>query len=339
MANLKCDKLEEMVNDLMIDDVEEDPFSQGIQQWMNMDPLKSDAMTGYDMYPSYWYNSIPPRVVDPSPEDIAKSADNIKMQRGVGIGDIVKEHALPFLSAKSLCKFRTVSKQWDQWIISPFFAHKQTVHYKNVSGLFRQLPGRCPSFISFDQAAFGIPSNSLSFLPEPVDIRSSCNGLVCCQGCDEDQAYYICNPATKDWRKLPSPKLYHGPGTAIVLAFEPSLFNFSANYELICAVNWSDLPALHFEIYSSRTGSWKISETVCCEVDALALNGDGFYMRGIAYWETQSGSVLAFNINYEYFGIFSLPPRSGPTGALTEMHGGLCYLLPQEESKLKCMGT
>lgn len=271
------------------------------------------------------------QIADRIPEDYATFPKHIKLMENTGIGDVVREQALAFLPAKSLCRFKTVSKEWDQWINNPFFVHIQTTQFKSVSGLFCQLPGESPSFISLDTTAFGVPNAGLSFLPEPVDIRTTCNGLICCQGRGENQAYYVCNPVNKGWWMLPKPKLYHGRQTAIALAFEPAIFNFNANYELICVIKMPDTCVLYFEIYSSRTDSWRISETVCFELDALALNGDGFYMKGYAYWETQCDAILAFDVKYESYGMLSLPPGSGPNGALTEMRGNLYYLMPRKQ--------
>ncbi|KAJ9147094.1 hypothetical protein P3X46_029296 [Hevea brasiliensis] len=316
MANCDYEELEEMD-----DDLEEDVFSPNIQQWKSMPLLNSDAKERYN------------DIADRSPEDSAKFPKHIKLMKNTDIGDVIKERALAFLPAKSLYRFKTVSKEWDQWINNPFFVHMQTTQFKEVSGLFCQPPGESPSFISLDPTAFGIPSEGLSFLPEPVDIRTTCNGLICCQGRGGDQAYYICNPVNKEWRMLPKPKLYHGPQTAIALAFEPAVFNFNANYELICVVNLPDTSVLCFEIYSSRTDSWRISETVCFELNSVALNGDGFYMKGYAYWETQCDAILAFDVKYETYGMFSLPPCREPTGALTEIRGNLFYLMPRKQDE------
>lgn len=267
-----------------------------------------------------------------NPENNAKFPVHIKKKEDIGIPDVVKDFVLPFLPAKSLCRFKTISKEWHAWINNPFLAHKQATHFKHISGLFCQFPGESPSFISLSPKAYGVPSPSLSFLPEPVEFRATCNGLICCQGRPGDNAYYyICNPVTKEWRRLPKPSLYHGPETAIALAFEPSTLNFVAHYELICAVTVPDRAALLFEVYSSRSNSWRHCDTVCCEPDALVPNGDGFYMKGFVYWETQSSAVLAFCVKDEEYGIFRLPPSSGPTGSLAGMHGELCYLLPGKQ--------
>ncbi|OMO84344.1 hypothetical protein COLO4_22097 [Corchorus olitorius] len=254
----------------------------------------------------------------------------IKLNKKVNIEDVVREHALHFLPAKSLCRFKTVSRGWDQWISTPLFAHRQTTCFKNVSGLFYQAPGCKPSFISFHDDAYGMPDPSLDFLPERVNIRSSCNGLVCCQSVG-DNVYYICNPVTQQWKKLPRPAMYHGDEAAIVLVFEPRPLNFNESYELVCAITVPDTQTVQFEIYSSRSSSWRLSETICCEQYCLGLDSIGFYMKDVVYWKTSSGVILAFHLRSEEYGVLPLPLNAGEYGALTMMNGELCYILPQEE--------
>ncbi|XP_065851771.1 F-box protein At5g49610-like [Euphorbia lathyris] len=326
-------KLEETDDDYILvnleEEKEEDACSESIQQLEDALVLdsQSDDEESFDM------------ASDQSPEHVDVSGKQLKQRMELSIEDVVKQHALVFLPAKSLYKCRAVSKDWEQWIGNPFFIHQHTLHFKDVSGLFCQLPGEDPSFISLDPSAFGVRNPTLNFLPEHVDVRATCNGLLCCQGRSENQAYYICNPVTEEWKMLPDPLLYHAAGTGIALAFEPSTFNFDSHYQLIAMVQSLDCLIRYFEIYSSETNSWRISETVCCETDIGETNGDGFYMRGYAYWEMQSGVALAFNVIEEQYGIVSLPPCNAPIGALTQMDGGLCYVFPRQDNEIEVYST
>ncbi|MBA0803089.1 hypothetical protein Gohar_013337 [Gossypium harknessii] len=256
-------------------------------------------------------------------------------RKEAGLEDVLRDHALHLLPAKTLFRFKTVSRRWDQWISSPLFAHRQTTYFKNVSGLFCQVADHSPSFISFNQDAYGMPDPSLSFFPEPVKVRSSCNGLVCCQGI-EDDTYYICSPVTKEWKKLPRPNLYHGAKAAVVLAFEPYLLNFNESYELVCAVTFPDYPVVYFEIYSSRSSSWKVSDTICYELDGSGLHDGGYYMKGVVYWESSSGVILAFGLRDEQYGFLPLPANDEEygNGALSMKHGELCYIQPRYQDNV-----
>ncbi|KAK6288037.1 hypothetical protein POUND7_014216 [Theobroma cacao] len=308
MADLESDDQEKMEVDFCLIKIEDDS--------------ESGAEESSDELPILSFKSTPE-----SPEAYARSPMLTNMKKEVRIEDVLRDHVLHFLPAKTLCKFRTVSRGWDQWISSPFFAHIQTTYFKNISGLFFQLPGEDPSFISFNQDAYGMPDPSLKFLPEPVNIRTSCNGLLCCQSVG-DNVYYICNPVTKQWKMLPRPNMYHGAEAAMVLVFEPHPLNFNETYELVCAVTFPDHPVVYFEIYSSRSSSWRVSDTICCELDCLDLLSGGYYMKGVVYWKASSGVILAFNLRNEQYGILPLPLSSREYGALTVMHGELCYILP-----------
>lgn len=243
----------------------------------------------------------------------------------VEINDVVKEHVLPFLPAKSLARFRTVSKEWDQWIAGPFLALKQSYLFRNASGFFCQYSDSTPTFITFDPSAYGIPRPSLEFLPEPVEIRSSHNGLLLCQGLSGENAYYICNPANEEWRLLPRPDYYHGSEPAVVLSFEPSELNIAAHFEVVCAFPLINVPMIEFEIYSSETRSWRCSAATCFELGGSTLKG-GFCMNRMAYWETSSGAILAFDLENELCGIMPMPSGCTENGVLTQMHGELCYI-------------
>lgn len=213
--------------------------------------------------------------------------------------DIIREHALPHLPAKSLCRFKSVCRDWNLQISGPFFAHSQTNTFRDISGFFCQSGQNPPSFISLDPNAYGVPDPALSFLPEPVDIRTSSNGLLCCQGFRGDKPYYICNPATKVWKKLPKPKAAHGSSPAIVLAFEPSLLNFVAEYKLVCAFPCADLDdGYEFDIYSSKEGTWRVSGEIYLGSKKL-FPRSGVHINGIIYWKLTCGGIFLFDLTKE----------------------------------------
>lgn len=233
--------------------------------------------------------------------------------------DVVRESVLPYIPAKSLGKFKSVSKEWNRWIKSPLLAYHQSKHFKEVSGFFFQKEYTDPSFISLNPLAYGVPTPNLEFLPEKVDILGSCNGLLLCYGRDVDELYYVCNPANKEFTPLPKPSLYHGYGSGVVLAFEP---NIDSEYQVICAV---PLPGeLRFEIYNSTTKLWTASEVNTIEMEDLSFKHSGFYMKGIAYWQTDAGSVVALNVETGLYEMIPLPCTSD--GVLTQIDGEICFI-------------
>lgn len=234
--------------------------------------------------------------------------------------DIIREHALPFLPAKSLFRVQVVCRDWKLQISTPFFAHNQSLSYQSLSGLFCQLPFNPPSFISIDPKSCGLPDPSLAFLPEPVDIRASSNGLICCQGRTGLKAYYICNPVTKQWKTLPNSNANHGPDPAIVLVFEPSLLNFVADYKLVCAFPSVDFDnATEFEIYSSSEGAWKVSGEICFASKKLVPRS-GVCVDGVVYWQSKVHGIVAFDLTKDRSQL--IQGHSGAT--LGMINGKLC---------------
>lgn len=250
---------------------------------------------------------------------------------------IIKEEALPFLPAKSLCRFRLVCRDWKLLTSTPFFAHNQSNSFHDISGFFCQSPPNLPSFVSLDPTAYGIPDPSLMFLPEPVDIRTTSNGLLCCQGRGGHNPYYVCNPVTKQWKVLPKPNGFHGPDPALVLIFEPSLLNFVAEYKLLCAFPSTDFDSgYEFEMYSSKDGVWKVFGEMYFGNKKI-LPRSGVHVNGIVYWLAKNGGIVAFDLTMERTQILYggggggyYEYGCGPTfGALGAMDGKLtittCY--------------
>ncbi|CAN1121873.1 F-box protein At5g49610 [Linum perenne] len=324
MAELRFGPTAEMVtcdemDKILMDDVEGDCVLVGFEE--------SDETSYHET--SYYDNALGSSILTKRRKEI-----KIESDKGKEMKELIKQQVLNFLPAKSVYRLRAVSKDWDSYLSGPFFAHQQSLSFNSISGLFAQLPGETPSFVSLDRSTYGVPVPSLSFLPEPVEVRATNNGgLLCCRS--HVGTYYICNPVTKLWTKLPDPTLYHGPETVVGLTFEPSPCSFTSHYQLVCAVVSSFLddykpPIVSFEVFSSRSAEWRVCDNMSCsDLGAPEFVGDGFYLNGFVYWETGSGNVLAFDVKNEDFGVLTLPPNNGGThGALSVMNGEVCYLLP-----------
>lgn len=237
--------------------------------------------------------------------------------------DILRENALHFLPAKSLFKVQTVCRDWKLQISTSFFEHNQSLSFRSIGGMFFQHPGEPPMLIPFDSSSCGVPDPSLRFLPVEVDIRSSCNGLLLCQACSGDRAYYVSNPVTQKFKKLPKPTSDHGPDPAVVLVFEPSLLKFEAEYKIVCAFQSADFDdATEFEIYCSRDGSWKVSREICFASRSSMLK-QGIYANGVIYFIAgMQGGVLSYDIAKDRSQL--IKNNYGFTGTMGVVNGKLC---------------
>ncbi|KAK6924350.1 F-box domain [Dillenia turbinata] len=249
-----------------------------------------------------------------------KAAGSVNSKIHRDLREIIMENTLYFLPAKSVFRFSSVCRDWKLWIHTPFFKHNQSNSFSSISGFFCQQPGEPPSFLSLEHMAFGLPDPSLSFLPEEVDLRSSSNGLICCQGRSKDKSYYICNPVNKQFKKLSKPNADHGNEPAVVLIFEPSRLNFVAEFELVCAFQSTDFDnAYEFEIYNSANGSWKVSGEICFGNRRLEPRS-GVHVKGTVYWKVHHGGVLAFDLNKDRSQLIPY----GTRGSLGKMYGKVC---------------
>ncbi|KAJ0703461.1 putative F-box domain-containing protein [Helianthus annuus] len=256
--------------------------------------------------------------------DLFDFPEHLKLK--VDIKEVAKNHIIRYLPAKSLFKCRQVSKEWNNWISCPFFAHTQSQYFRKTSGFFQNSKYTATRFISLDDSAYGVPYPSLAFLPKLVSVKSSCNGLLLCQALDEEDMFYVCNPANKQWTNLPASGTFHGVDPKFVLAFEPSSLDFEPHYQVICLFSLPDneVPVVYFDIYDSHTTFWSVSSEMCTDFDASDVTSDAVFVNGVAYWETKGGGLLAFDWKNGFYSVQKVPFCEG--GALTNIRGEVCYV-------------
>lgn len=253
--------------------------------------------------------------------------DVIRKQR-TPLHEIVRDHALPFLPAQSLLRFRAVSAPWSRHISSPFFAHTQSLSHRSPSGLFpTSQPYPPSSYLPFDPASGAVPDPSFGFLPEGAAVRvwASARGLVCCSGVSKPHRrahYYVCNPATAQWTAVPYSSIFHH--SAVAFLFQPSPLNFSADFYLVCVVQNNRRTG--FEVFSSRTGSWRLSNEVVSG-GGLLCSDLAVSAGGAAHWGTASGAVLSYDPAADRCRVTQLPEDMAAEDSpwrLAEVDGMLC---------------
>lgn len=191
---------------------------------------------------------------------------------------------LPRLPASTLLRFRSVSPYFYDLISSPFMVHLHFLHPRSLSGLFYHT-GNGICYVSFDPPLSNLPDPSLSYLPEPVAIKASTHGMLCVRG-QHTLNYYITNPTTMEWVDLPHPTVDHHDDVAVVVVFdEPSVYNFSGNYRVVCACAVEGIEGVYtFETFSSDEWAWAQSEEIC-EVENIVAES-GTAVGTVAYWRT-----------------------------------------------------
>lgn len=245
--------------------------------------------------------------------------------------DIVRELVLPHLPVKTLLRFRAVSSDWNHLISLPIFRHAQSRTHRAASGVFQQaLPAVSPYF-PFDPLAGGIPDPFLSFLPltPPFAVISSSNGLLCCAAFRN--LYYVCNPSTAEWARLPPPpeplSVEGDAGCTVeALVYEPSLRNLEENYLLVRGYQISDdfTGVYGFQTFSSETGVWRTSSDVRA-VEKL-IEGSGVSAGGAAYWRTTMQTMVSYDPATDSCCVIPWPMGEDPAAEwqLGEIDGRLC---------------
>ncbi|OAY73812.1 F-box protein [Ananas comosus] len=233
---------------------------------------------------------------------------------------VIRDQALRYLPPAALLRFRSVHPSWAAVISSPIFAHSQAgSHLSRPSGLFlldrRHASSSPPRFLPFDPRAHALPFDPpLAFLPSPSSaVRCSTNGLICAVG-DHSGGYFICNPVTGRWVRIPGPPRDPGPDPALVLIFDPSHYNFRCDYALVCAFEAGRGTGVYgFETFSSAAGGWWVSGGAAAPAEGLVA-GSGVAARGGAYWRTAIGTVVGYDPAADRARVFPCPAAVGWEG-------------------------
>ncbi|GAB4854569.1 hypothetical protein Ancab_023150 [Ancistrocladus abbreviatus] len=282
----------------------------------------------------------------------------------VGVNEHLLTEILLRVPAKSLVKFKSVSREWNSLISStPFIRSHTRFHHttiNSIAGIFlrRFSLWSCYQFLSFPESNSenSLPSiSSPTSLPNPsadeILIMQSCNGLLLCcplfanelrgdshmyyQGNDSpchDDHYYICNPTTNCLKAIPRPPSDHVLG--ISLAFDPHTL---PQYRVVCLATASSYPCstIIIYVYYSDAGCWKEcirSENHWHPFGGFRFNSKGVYWKGAINWICSGNSSLCFDVGGEHLYDMPSPPVSWRTclGCYFECGGQLCVIEPSE---------
>ncbi|THG20416.1 F-box protein At5g07610-like [Camellia sinensis] len=209
------------------------------------------------------------------------------------------------LPAKSLIRFKSVSKNWLHLISDSHFAVNHSRRIRNssmTSGLFFYFDysrSELHSVSLHDHPYRNLPT--LSFLDDvggdhPFWIRSACNGLILCQNyqivCNRYRKNYIvCNPTTQKFTLLPQLDClslsYESLG--VYLAFDPSK---SPHYKVVFFRSYYQI-----DIYSSETASWK--QITVSECGPLRDFLEGVFWNGAIHWLSHEDVHFRFDVDEE----------------------------------------
>ncbi|KAG2637757.1 hypothetical protein PVAP13_2NG536100 [Panicum virgatum] len=226
------------------------------------------------------------------------------------------------LPARSLCRFKCVSRRWHRLISDP--THRARLA-QTLSGFFFVSHGPTWRFAGLPSSSVTPPGGdggpplvdaTLSFLPtscmeREIKILDSCNGLLLLLCSDErpwpppPPFYVVCNPATREWVALPQPR--HTPGQDAyccdcdgnvitgyaAVGFDPAASSLFYVFQIV-QVYYDTQPYLvAVEIYSSETGAWVLSETWWGNGYFGVFTHQMTYFNGSLHLTDDSGAVAS----------------------------------------------
>ncbi|MED6155433.1 hypothetical protein PIB30_005285 [Stylosanthes scabra] len=252
------------------------------------------------------------------------------------------------LGVRSLTRLKCVCKGWLHNLGNPIFLknYVQKSALSLTGFIFQPDQFLIPSsYIQVETGGTKMWEMFLSDFPEDVFILASCNGLLCLFSISEEPALYVCNPTSKQCLKLPPSR---GEYESIGIAFDYEggsidIATNSAKFKLVKVVNiqpviFTDSTELGFEIYSSETRSWRMSNATC-EGGARLKKNKGIYIRGALYWLGTCIKILVFDVQTE-LACWILRPRTGidtcsSSSCIGESNGALHYVALTETSGLR----
>ncbi|GMQ11302.1 hypothetical protein CsSME_00053979 [Camellia sinensis var. sinensis] len=276
--------------------------------------------------------------------------------------DEIMVEILQRLPAKSLIKFRSVSKSWCSLITNPDFINTHLTQsltsntYKNsYDNLPLMIVRQCvstthtrtehyklfidseDSFDEYKELEFPIKSRRLHFFFAIGSVK----GLFCLH---EQDRYFLWNPSIRKSMAMPKPTVktsMHSHG----FGFDPR----TNDYKLVRIADFyptklpNQKPTTHIEVYSLNAGSWKMSSTGRNSYpDGITIDYSSrfaAYLEGAVHFaakmkKSNDPLILSFDLCDEVFQTMMLP--DGVVAPRTEVRasvfGGLLSLLCYEDS-------
>ncbi|CAO2207526.1 unnamed protein product [Urochloa humidicola] len=261
-----------------------------------------------------------------------------------------------------LAACRAVSTRWRRITYEPAFAPLHCRRAAAVSGYFVQSMARnryVSDFVSMHDSPPSsppAPAISLDFLP-PAHVRleavAARRGFACCVQVDtlRRTRYYVCKPATRQWRALPNPRVRFRTAATAMAAARPSSSGAGGGASAAAAefkIVRLSIPALRdmlrCEVFDSRQFAWRRAADVPLCPESLRPSAPAVLAHGAAHWlrwpdqDTGAQDVFAFDLDSEAWRLIPLPreveERDDPWARklISEVEGRLCLLVMTTEA-------
>ncbi|XP_055823263.1 F-box protein At5g49610-like [Solanum dulcamara] len=233
-------------------------------------------------------------------------------------------------SLKTLDTCKVVNKECHDMIFESNFMPQFCGRSQNISGYFVQTllnNKHVTEFVSMDEcsgnskAPFHLPIDDSIVMPRFNDdfdmkiVASTKQGILCCvRRIRNSYRYFICKPSTKQWKKLPNPRVRYSTVKValIVLSSNPLHFKIiRLSSPRTMYHHYRNLGQDYYrrEIFDSKAWKWKqekdllVPELLRFDMFAPTVN-----TSGLVYFKLRDDLVMALNYNgEEAFPRFALP--------------------------------
>lgn len=228
-----------------------------------------------------------------------------------GFPDPLLFEILQRLPLKSIFRFKSVSKHWLSIISDPFFIHSYThlINIKNnnpppwamlssleQTGLQERALIRHPdsSFTAFSLQFLAPAVDSVQQPEASIKLLASSNGLLllCALYNSQILHYYVCNPSTMRWVRLPKPP------SQPKWVKDGFLVEQDSGHYLVARV--PDLlfrsRVFNIELFSSESGEWRCLKVYCPRrIRFFVKRRQTVSYQGIIHWLVDYDTILAFD--------------------------------------------
>ncbi|GJR94555.1 hypothetical protein Tco_0266729 [Tanacetum coccineum] len=206
--------------------------------------------------------------------------------------------------------FATVYKQWLRIITSPLFIKTRSqitkvdppvgLFVNHIRSLFESdFVPLDPRLRSKKYAMDRSFSRGSTEEADNVKILQSCNGLLMCGGSGMPIFYYVYNPSTNQYKKIPYAdcSLDNSPyysSARLRIAFDPTK---SPHYKLVdVGRTFCDID---IQIYSSETGKWSLYRDHFNYFSFDHFDSAIYWNDGLHWLETKNRQLMHYNLNIE----------------------------------------
>ncbi|KAH0700338.1 hypothetical protein KY285_015657 [Solanum tuberosum] len=259
-------------------------------------------------------------------------------------------------SLETLDTCKAVKKEWHDMIFESSFMPQFCANSQNISGYFVQgrfFGEQVSEFVSMDGCSGNSTTTTPFHLPRPdelvklpaaffVDTRivaSTMQGILCCVITlgNWRSRFHICKPSTKQWVKLPSPKMrYFTEKVAlIVLRSKPLHFKIIRLSFQAQPCHYSKLGLIrHYrcEIFDSEYWRWRQGKDILLS-SFFEPYAPAVHAAGLIYFQLCHGQVMA--LNYDGEEVFPRPSLPNCPGIDDTYNDGHRHIM-EYKGKLGC---